>query len=279
MEVLVVIPVILFIVWFSYSSQQARKKEQQTRCQQYEVVKATSTYYRDLQSLNNQYCFYSDFPLNRTLLARVYSKQKFDTYNFDELLERHLRSSMSQYAVIIQHIESNQKMYQIYLQKVQQLHSSINNEQAMSYKIPLSTYQLLEHRLVQGKKLEPKTTMRIICKASYTSTKGKSNYQKEKSYSLSDIKAHYQSVEAQLKNESAKEYQQKYERSKMSASLRYTVLRRDGFRCQICGATQADGVKLHVDHIVPISKGGKTELSNFRTLCEQCNLGKGNKSE
>lgn len=111
MEVLVVIAVILFIVWFSYSSRKYRKREERTKWQQDAVVRATSAYYRDLQSLNNKYSFYSDFPLNRTLLAKVDSKQKFDAYNFDELLEKHLRSSMSQYAVIMQHVESNQKMY------------------------------------------------------------------------------------------------------------------------------------------------------------------------
>lgn len=65
------------------------------------------------------------------------------------------------------------------------------------------------------------------------------------------------------------------QRRKMSDKLRYEVMRRDGFRCQLCGATQADGYKLHVDHIIPVSKGGKTEMSNLRTLCERCNLGKG----
>lgn len=69
------------------------------------------------------------------------------------------------------------------------------------------------------------------------------------------------------------------ERNKMSASLRYDVLARDGFRCQICGATQDDGRKLHVDHIVPVSHGGRTEMSNLRTLCDRCNLGKGSKIE
>lgn len=38
-------------------------------------------------------------------------------------------------------------------------------------------------------------------------------------------------------------------------------------------------MKLHVDHIMPISKGGKTEPSNLRTLCIDCNLGKGAKIE
>lgn len=61
--------------------------------------------------------------------------------------------------------------------------------------------------------------------------------------------------------------------------LRYNVLKRDNFRCVICGTSPATtlGCKLHIDHIVPWSRGGKTVLENLRTLCEQCNLGKGDK--
>ena len=65
----------------------------------------------------------------------------------------------------------------------------------------------------------------------------------------------------------------------MTDSLRYDVMQRDGFRCQLCGATAADGYKLHVDHIIPVSKGGKTEMGNLRTLCERCNMGKRDKIE
>lgn len=71
----------------------------------------------------------------------------------------------------------------------------------------------------------------------------------------------------------------KKERNKLTAGLRYDILKRDGFKCQICGRTVDDGVKLHVDHIVPLSKGGKTIASNLRTLCQDCNLGKSNKLE
>ena len=67
------------------------------------------------------------------------------------------------------------------------------------------------------------------------------------------------------------------EREKMTLSLRYDILRRDGFRCVLCGATADDGVKLHVDHIIPVSKGGKTVPSNLRTLCDRCNFGKRDK--
>ena len=69
------------------------------------------------------------------------------------------------------------------------------------------------------------------------------------------------------------------QRRLMTDSLRYDVMRRDGFRCQLCGVTAKDGYKLHVDHIIPVSKGGKTEMQNLRTLCERCNLGKGAKIE
>lgn len=61
--------------------------------------------------------------------------------------------------------------------------------------------------------------------------------------------------------------------------LRYNVLKRDNFRCVICGASPATSLecKLHIDHFVPWSRGGKTVLENLRTLCEPCNLGKGAK--
>lgn len=67
----------------------------------------------------------------------------------------------------------------------------------------------------------------------------------------------------------------KAERSKMSNSLRFSVMQRDNFACKACGRTyREDGVKLHVDHIHPVSKGGKTELPNLHTLCSDCDLGK-----
>lgn len=55
--------------------------------------------------------------------------------------------------------------------------------------------------------------------------------------------------------------------------LRFEVLKRDGFLCVYCGAT-AKATQLHVDHIVPVSKGGSDDPSNLTTSCETCNLGK-----
>ncbi len=61
----------------------------------------------------------------------------------------------------------------------------------------------------------------------------------------------------------------------MTPRLRYQIMQRDGFRCVLCGASQANGATLHVDHIQPISKGGLTVPENLRTLCDLCNFGKG----
>ncbi|MBI1858783.1 MAG: HNH endonuclease, partial [Candidatus Melainabacteria bacterium] len=61
--------------------------------------------------------------------------------------------------------------------------------------------------------------------------------------------------------------------------IRLKVLDRDNFRCIFCGCSPATdlGVKLHIDHIISYSKGGKSTLENLQTLCEKCNLGKSNK--
>lgn len=61
--------------------------------------------------------------------------------------------------------------------------------------------------------------------------------------------------------------------------LRYQVLRRDRFRCVTCGRSPASDLHcvLHVDHTVPFSRDGKTTFENLRSLCAECNVGKGSK--
>ena len=63
----------------------------------------------------------------------------------------------------------------------------------------------------------------------------------------------------------------------VSARTRVLVLERDNYTCQMCGRTRYDGVKLEVDHIIPVSKGGSDDISNLRTLCFDCNRGKSDK--
>ena len=72
------------------------------------------------------------------------------------------------------------------------------------------------------------------------------------------------------------EWNTKDQRKLMTHKLRQRIMERDNYTCQMCGKYMPDEVGLHIDHIVPISKGGKTVESNLRVLCSKCN---GHKSD
>lgn len=67
------------------------------------------------------------------------------------------------------------------------------------------------------------------------------------------------------------EYHSKDQRKRMTTALREEIAIRDNYTCQICGKYMPDGVGLHIDHIVPIKKGGKSIPSNLQVLCSKCN--------
>ncbi|MDE3104772.1 MAG: HNH endonuclease [Acidobacteriota bacterium] len=69
------------------------------------------------------------------------------------------------------------------------------------------------------------------------------------------------------------------ERRDIPLGLRFRVLSRDKFKCVKCGDHPARNpdCDLHVDHITPWSRGGRTEFVNLRTLCAQCNVGRSNR--
>lgn len=64
----------------------------------------------------------------------------------------------------------------------------------------------------------------------------------------------------------------------MTRELRERIMRRDNYTCKICGKYMPDEVGLHIDHIIPVSKGGKSIEQNLQVLCSKCNGHKSNKS-
>lgn len=68
-----------------------------------------------------------------------------------------------------------------------------------------------------------------------------------------------------------RDYHSKNQRRLMTKELREQIMERDNYTCQICGKYMPDRVGLHIDHIVPVSKGGKTVPSNLQVLCSVCN--------
>lgn len=85
----------------------------------------------------------------------------------------------------------------------------------------------------------------------------------------------------QIEDKTNERYNNKYiwdaicriERAKVTNRLRFAIYKRDGYRCCKCGRKTED---LEIDHILPISKGGKTHPNNLQTLCKSCNKNKSN---
>jgi len=68
------------------------------------------------------------------------------------------------------------------------------------------------------------------------------------------------------------------ERSELPKGRKREVFERDGYTCQMCGASKKNGVEITLDHIIPLAagiiNGGTHELDNLWTLCKECNQNK-----
>lgn len=71
----------------------------------------------------------------------------------------------------------------------------------------------------------------------------------------------------------------KGQRALMTKAYRNKIKERDNYTCQMCSASIEDQnlLLLEVDHIIPISKGGKSVDNNLQTLCWKCNRTKSDK--
>ncbi len=99
----------------------------------------------------------------------------------------------------------------------------------------------------------------------------------EFSCSYNEIKARYKELEGIGFEATLNDYRSSEQRKLMTKQLRKQIAIRDNYTCQICGKYMPDEVGLHIDHIVPIRKGGKSVPSNLQVLCSKCNGKKSDK--
>ncbi len=125
---------------------------------------------------------------------------------------------------------------------------------------------------------DPVTNPKFIVKLNYTSPQGRNSYSKTGIYYKTSFAPLIEQVIEDEKRQEKERNSRLIERRKMSDSLRFKILKKYDYKCQLCGKTAKDGVALHVDHIKPIAKGGLTTESNLWVLCDRCNLGKGTRS-
>lgn len=242
-------------------------------------IRDDSKYVKELDDINKKYEFEV---VSKTInLKKVfYNIVGYNNFNPDLFLAEHLVENSQAFIGILESEKKQEKEYAKYLAAYNSVVSNAKQEDAERIKVPYSMYLNYEKDYYHAKlkKIRFRVDFKVVWTIDNSNWKGEGKkvytFQKAK-----DLFYAYYKQDINYESNSLHSDFVKRERALLTDSLRYDILRRDGFRCQICGATAKDGVKLHIDHIIPVSKGGKTEPQNLRTLCDRCNFGKRDKIE
>lgn len=107
---------------------------------------------------------------------------------------------------------------------------------------------------------------------SYVSPAGRSG----RSYTIKAMPELLKNVRAEIGYKLSKTEHSKTQRNAMTNDLREAIKKRDNYTCCLCGNSifKEPNLLLEVDHIIPVSKGGRTEAGNLQTLCWRCNRAK-----
>ena len=244
-----------------------------------QLVKENSVRLKKQNDINQKTKFNTISKTEYTFSQSCNSKRQLDKFSiydfFIAVIEKDYNVFMGIYLPVAHNIKTEKQ----YLKALEEIKTEVTDELCKSLKISKDRFVKREEELFEKNIIKPTKEIRFYLYAYYISPKGQNRYIKEANYTFADFEKMLFITKSLIDKKQTRQYQIKVERAKLSDSLRYDVLKRDGFKCQICGSSANDGVKLHVDHIIPVSKGGKTELSNLRTLCDRCNMGKSNKIE
>lgn len=235
-------------------------------------VKAESARYAALVQVNERYKYAFDRLLaSYGLEEKCKSLAKFEQFDPRNMLLESMQQDRIFFEEKVRSAEHNKKTWEGYLRDVEVLPEPSFSEFFLKH--------VEEGMVEKAKRWKPRTDFRIVVSYSYTSPAGRNSYRNERVFSYEEVKALMEESARIVRERNARQQQIKRERAKVTPGVRYDVFLRDHFRCVICGSAQSDGVKLHVDHIIPVSKGGTSDMSNLRTLCDRCNMGKRDKIE
>ena len=226
-----------------------------------------------LTNLNSVYA--KELAGSRGQIYRVHikcrSKTQFDSHTIEYAFSLYLLGHYKTYKPIYERYKRDTAAYKAYMAQYSYFARELPNyasQRANTWQNHL--FSRLEAKIYENQQLKP-PSFRVNVLKTYDSPKKRNHYSEHTAYYSNAFVKLCDTIFAKIDlREKAKE-----QRELMTPTLRYQIMKRDGFTCVICGRSAADGAVLNVDHYIPVSKGGKTVPENLRTLCAICNAGKG----
>ncbi|MGY3128567.1 5-methylcytosine-specific restriction endonuclease McrA [Agrococcus sp. UYP33] len=240
-------------------------------------VESASTALQELNQLNSRFghAVAHHPPLEFHFVDRVNSKSKFDGFDLEAFM---LRCVLEREAILEAGIATRRHVLEQYLE-YERAYWRVGSLLGRSAHqgVRQSRFDAVEARLYKQRRLlRPTPTARVRSTVKYTSPQGKNAYARSFEWGFDALHAGLRHAQQQRASQSTAQYLRQRERAAMNSRMRMDILRRDQFRCRMCGASASEGATLHVDHKLPVSRGGLTVPENLQALCQTCNLGKSN---
>ena len=226
-----------------------------------------------LFEINNRYSFFDD--IKDYIEEHVYDNKKlYDNIDCEDYLIYQLQFKMNYIEKIIRNTQYNKKNFALYCREVSKI-TEFGQFKNLDKTLDLKYLKKLENTIFEQKTLKPETNFKAKVILYCSKINGEIYEKKQWIFSSKEILE----LINRLNDRNGDYYYDnaiwgaicRVERGKVSNKLRFAIYKRDGYKCRKCGSTQC----LEIDHIVPISKGGKSTYNNLQTLCKRCNKEKG----
>lgn len=230
-----------------------------------------------LNELNKQFTFYPSVSFDQKY---TYDNEKFyNSISPEDFLIYQLQFISHKVKKQIYLMELNCKKYKEYISAVKAINvSGKYNKSTKGYIVKILNYYERQayKNYIQSPSIEFYLTVRLYL----SKINGEVYMRKSAQFSVAQVTE----LIDRLNNKNGSFYRDRgvwdaicrVERGKVSNKLRFAVYKRDEYRCRYCHRSES-WVQLEVDHIIPISKGGKSTIDNLQTLCHDCNVKKGDK--
>ena len=233
---------------------------------------------REMRELNEQYHFTEVAVCS--FRHEYDNRHYFDMISTEDYLIYQLNFRKKEVLREIKNAESNKRLFSVYEKRV----AGIATGRFDTTDLPKDTERLdrLEKKRLDSMTKRPITDYHIDVVLRKVDQNGNRFDRKTETFDSEKIK----SIIERLGHKSGDFYLDseiwqsicRVERGRVSDKMRFAIYSRDNNRCRKCGRL---GVfkDLEIDHIFPISKGGKSEPDNLQTLCKSCNEKKSNTVE